>query len=209
MKRILTIFAAVLAGGMMAFAQTVEFNEDADLSIRKGVFSTEFVSYEYFGDHYFLNADQSFLDNKGRVNSEFVLNLVELRINPYESGMFSHGITIVSTRIISGFRQAIRPELISLQGKLPASARSRGPISPSGASPSLSVSSRTSASAISASVLPVNTTMQVFPSSRPLTITGPPSRKQRAENASPTASKSGLLHTTYSVPCHSEDLVSM
>ena len=48
MKRILTIIAAVLAGGMMAFAQTVEFNEDADLSIRKGVFSTEFVSYEYF-----------------------------------------------------------------------------------------------------------------------------------------------------------------
>lgn len=94
MKRILTIFAAVLAGGMMAFAQTVEFNEDADLSIRKGVFSTEFVSYEYFGDHYFLNADQSFLDNKGRVNSEFVLNLVELRINPYESGMFSIGVDL-------------------------------------------------------------------------------------------------------------------
>ena len=94
MKRILTFFAAVLAGGMMAFAQTVEFNEDADLSIRKGVFSTEFVSYEYFGDHYFLNADQSFLDNKGRVNSEFVLNLVELRINPYESGMFSIGVDL-------------------------------------------------------------------------------------------------------------------
>lgn len=92
MKRILTLFAAVLVGGMMAFAQTVEFNEDADLSIRKGVFSTEFVSYEYFGDHYFLNADQSFLDNKGRINSEFVLNLVELRINPYESGMFSVGV---------------------------------------------------------------------------------------------------------------------
>ena len=94
MKRILTFFAAVLAGGMMAVAQTVEFNEDADLSIRKGVFSTEFVSYEYFGDHYFLNADQSFLDNKGRVNSEFVLNLVELRINPYESGMFSIGVDL-------------------------------------------------------------------------------------------------------------------
>ena len=94
MKRILTIFAAVLAGGMMAFAPTVEFNEDADRSIRKGVFSTEFVSYEYFGDHYFLNADQSFLDNKGRVNSEFVLNLVELRINPYESGMFSIGVDL-------------------------------------------------------------------------------------------------------------------
>ena len=94
MKRIITISAAVLAGGMMAFAQTVEFNEDADLSIRKGIFSTEFVSYEYFGDHYFLNADQSFLDNKGRVNSEFVLNLVELRINPYESGMFSIGVDL-------------------------------------------------------------------------------------------------------------------
>ena len=94
MKRIITIFAAVLAGGMMAFAQTVEFNEDADLSIRKGIFSTEFVSYAYFGDHYFLNADQSFLDNKGRINSEFVLNLVELRINPYESGMFSIGVDL-------------------------------------------------------------------------------------------------------------------
>ena len=94
MKRILTIIAAVLAGSMMTFAQNVEFNEDADLSIRKGVFSTEFVSYEYFGDHYFLNADQSFLDIKGRVNSEFVLNLVELRINPYESGMFSIGVDL-------------------------------------------------------------------------------------------------------------------
>ena len=94
MKRIVTILAAVIATGMTAFAQNVEFNEDADLSIRKGIFSTEFVSYEYFGDHYFLNADQTFLDNKGRVNSEFVLNLIEMRINPYESGMFSIGVDL-------------------------------------------------------------------------------------------------------------------
>ena len=190
MKRILTIFAAVLAGSMMTFAQTVEFNEDADLSIRKGVFSTEFVSYEYFGDHYFLNADQSFLDNKGRVNSEFVLKLVELRINPYESRMFCIGGDLAWD-----YYRLNKDHLW-----LPTSDKTGVDIASREAS---------SASAISASVLPVNTTMQVFPSSRPLTITGPPSRKQRAENASPTASKSGLLHTTYSVPCHSEDLVSM
>ena len=43
---------------MNKFGGTLETNGSLSfLFTRKGVFSTEFVSYEYFGDHYFLNAD--------------------------------------------------------------------------------------------------------------------------------------------------------
>ena len=94
-KRFITILAAtaVLAGS--SFAQEskdrIKFNEDADFSIRKGAFSAELLSYLAFGDHYVMNAASGF-NNAERNSTETVINLIELRLHPYETGMFAIGV---------------------------------------------------------------------------------------------------------------------
>ena len=69
-----------------------EFGEDADFSIRKGAFSAETVSYVAFGDHNLLDVDADFQNNKGKALTEFYMNIIELRVHPYETGMFTLGV---------------------------------------------------------------------------------------------------------------------
>ena len=93
MKRIFSIvaLATVFCSGL--FAQTkINFNEDADFSIGKGVFSAEPISYVAFGDHNIIQADVVFENNKGKALTEFFINLIEMRIRPYDSGMFTLGV---------------------------------------------------------------------------------------------------------------------
>ena len=72
----------------------LDFDEDTDFFIGKGAFKAEPLSYFLFGDHYFFNADDSFNNNKGKSNTEFGFNLIELGIKPYESGMLSVGVDL-------------------------------------------------------------------------------------------------------------------
>ena len=96
MKRIVSVLvlATIFAFGL--FAQNdnrkLEFNEDVDFSIGGDVFSAEPLSYFAFGDHSFLNVDEDFNQNKGKANSEFVMNLLELRVSPYPTGRFTLGL---------------------------------------------------------------------------------------------------------------------
>ena len=93
MKKIFSIvaLATVFCSGL--FAQTkINFNEDADFSIGKGVFSAEPISYVAFGDHNIIQADAVFENNKGKALTEFFINLIEMRIRPYDSGMFTLGV---------------------------------------------------------------------------------------------------------------------
>ena len=83
--------ATVFCSGL--FAQTkINFNEDADFSLGKGAFSVEPLSYFAFGDHNLLNVDTDFENNKGKAQTEFFMNLLEFRIRPYDTGMFTLGV---------------------------------------------------------------------------------------------------------------------
>ena len=93
MKKIFSIVALVtiFSAGLSA-QNNFEFGENADFSIRKGAFSAETVSYVAFGDHNLLDADTDFQNNKGKALTEFFMNLVELRVHPYETGMITLGV---------------------------------------------------------------------------------------------------------------------
>ncbi|MBO6173217.1 MAG: hypothetical protein II632_03095 [Bacteroidales bacterium] len=94
-KRFITILAAIAVLAGSSFAQEskdrIKFNEDADFSIRNGAFSAELLSYLAFGDHYVMNAASGF-NNAERNSTETVINLIELRLHPYETGMFAIGV---------------------------------------------------------------------------------------------------------------------
>ena len=93
MKRIFSIvaLATIVSFGLSA-QNNFEFGEDADFSIRKGAFSAETVSYVAFGDHNLLDVDADFQNNKGKALTEFYMNIIELRVHPYETGMFTLGV---------------------------------------------------------------------------------------------------------------------
>ncbi len=93
MKKIFSIvaLATIFSAGLSA-QNNFEFGENADFSIRKGAFSAETVSYVAFGDHNLLDADTDFQNNKGKALTEFFMNLVELRVHPYETGMITLGV---------------------------------------------------------------------------------------------------------------------
>ncbi|MBQ6178247.1 MAG: hypothetical protein IJK32_01840 [Bacteroidales bacterium] len=93
MKKSFSIVAlATIFSFGLAAQNNFEFGEDADFSIRKGVFSAEPVSYVAFGDHNLLDVDADFQNNKGKALTEFYMNIIELRVHPYESGMFTLGV---------------------------------------------------------------------------------------------------------------------
>ena len=93
MKKFFSIVAlATIFSFGLAAQNNFEFGEDADFSIRKGVFSAEPVSYVAFGDHNLLDVDADFQNNKGKALTEFYMNIIELRVHPYESGMFTLGV---------------------------------------------------------------------------------------------------------------------
>ena len=93
MKKIISFvaLATVFCSGLLAQTKK-NFNADVDFSIGKGVFSAEPVSYVAFGDHNIIQADAVFETNKGKALTEFFLNLIEMRIHPYETGMFTLGV---------------------------------------------------------------------------------------------------------------------
>lgn len=97
MKKAITIITAALLAAVGALAQEktskIEFNEDVDLSLRKGAFSTEFVSYISWGDHTIIKDDDGY-DGLDHRSEELVLNLVELRVHPYETGLFFLGVDL-------------------------------------------------------------------------------------------------------------------
>ena len=98
MKKIISSIAVATLFCLTLSAQgnqgNFEFGENADFSIRKGIFSAETISYVAFGDHNLLNADSDFETNKGKALTEFFMNIVELRVNPYETGMFTLGVDV-------------------------------------------------------------------------------------------------------------------
>ena len=98
MKRIISVAVVTTLFALTMAAQTekrqLEFGEDVDFSIRKGAFSFEPLSYFAFGDHTYINPDSDMDKFKGKANTEFFFNLLELRVHPYESGMFTLGIDL-------------------------------------------------------------------------------------------------------------------
>lgn len=93
MKKFFSIVAlATIFSFGLAAQNSFEFGEDADFSIRKGAFSAETVSYVAFGDHNLLDVDADFQNNKGKALTEFYMNIIELRVHPYETGMFTLGV---------------------------------------------------------------------------------------------------------------------
>jgi len=93
MKKFFSIVAsATIFSFGLAAQNNFEFGEDADFSIRKGAFSAETVSYVAFGDHNLLDVDVDFQNNKGKALTEFYMNIIELRVHPYETGMFTLGV---------------------------------------------------------------------------------------------------------------------
>ncbi|MBQ8060910.1 MAG: hypothetical protein IJ205_03060 [Bacteroidales bacterium] len=94
-RRLITIVAAIAALSGSSFAQErenrIKFNEDADFSLRKGAFSAKLLSYIAFGDHYIMNAASGF-DNAQKNSIETVVNILELRLHPYETGLIALGI---------------------------------------------------------------------------------------------------------------------
>lgn len=93
MKKSFSIVAlATIFSFGLAAQNNFEFGEDADFSIRKGAFSAETVSYVAFGDHNLLDVDADFQNNKGKALTEFYMNIIELRVHPYETGMFTLGV---------------------------------------------------------------------------------------------------------------------
>ena len=67
------------------------FAQEKGISLRKGAFSAEVLSYLALGDHFIMKAAPGF-DNAEKNSTEIVLNLVELRIHPYETGLFAIGV---------------------------------------------------------------------------------------------------------------------
>ena len=63
-----------------------------DLSVGNGLFSSEVLTYFAFGDHNLIDADQDFMKYKGKAVTEFQMNIVELRLNPYPTGWFTLGL---------------------------------------------------------------------------------------------------------------------
>ena len=96
MKRVISLVLVALLSAAALSAQTekrkLEFGEEADLSVRKGAFSFEPLSYLAFGDHLFMMAEGDMNEYHGTNNTEFFMNIVELRVHPYSSGMFSLGL---------------------------------------------------------------------------------------------------------------------
>ena len=98
MKRIISLFFVTLLFATVLSAQTekrkLDFSDDTDFSVRKGAFSFEGLSYFAFGDHVMFKSDSDLSELKGYNNTEFFMNLLELRIHPYETGMFTIGFDL-------------------------------------------------------------------------------------------------------------------
>ena len=89
----LVIFFAVLA---MIWSTDVFAQGKDDIisgkSMGNGAFSAELLTYFAFSDHNLLKVDADFNNNKGKANTEFLMNIVELRVDPYEGGRFAIGL---------------------------------------------------------------------------------------------------------------------
>ena len=98
MKRLFATLALALLFAGIASAQAekrkLDFDEDTDFFIGKGAFRAEPLSYFLLGDHQFLSYQDNFDQIKGKANTEFGFNLIELGIKPYPSGMLSVGVDL-------------------------------------------------------------------------------------------------------------------
>lgn len=93
MKRFLAVLAAAFICAAGAWAQNDEGSARLpDIAVGEGVFSAETLTYFAFSDHNLLKADQDFETYKGKANTEFLMNIVELRVDPYPTGRFAIGL---------------------------------------------------------------------------------------------------------------------
>ena len=92
MKKLFIIAVAFTVCAMSAFAQsTDESVRLPDIAVGSGLFSAETLTYFAFSDHNLLNAGD-FETYKGKANTEFLMNIVELRVDPYPTGRFAIGL---------------------------------------------------------------------------------------------------------------------
>ena len=95
MKKIVSVLAVMIMGCTAVFAQGkgVDSSEEKNLlTIGDGPFTTEFVSYFAFGDHSFLGASGDFEKASNNRSTEFVFNIIELRLRPYQGAKISLGV---------------------------------------------------------------------------------------------------------------------
>ena len=95
MKKIVSVLSVMIMGCTAVFAQGkgVDSSEEKNLlTIGDGPFTTEFVSYFAFGDHSFLGASGDFEKASNNRSTEFVFNIIELRLRPYQGAKISLGV---------------------------------------------------------------------------------------------------------------------
>ena len=209
MKKFFSIVAsATIFSFGLAAQNNFEFGEDADFSIRKGVFSAEPVSYVAFGDHNILDVDADFQNNKGKALTEFYMNIIELRVHPYETGMFTLGVDfdwdyyrLRNTYFWQPDASKEKVSIASMEGSgFKRIKKSR-----------LSVRTLSVPIAFEQSFdqFTVNIISRLSAGSREKAETGPLSRSGRTEITSPSRSRPSRLLTTSLAPFRSEASESM
>ncbi|MBQ6286554.1 MAG: hypothetical protein IJK73_02730 [Bacteroidales bacterium] len=95
MKNILSAVILSMLACASAFAQDNGSDESDDktlLSIVEGPFTAEFANYFSLGDHIFFGTEVYFDTANKNSSSEFVFNIIELRVRPYQGAHFCLGL---------------------------------------------------------------------------------------------------------------------